>query len=95
MIFTFFKAAGLQVGNSLVEEDQLALAKRVQADAKALGVEFILPVDVVLADKFAEDANSKITEVESIPEGWMVSMSILKLAQQASIGQLQPSSKAV
>ena len=75
MIFTFFKAAGLQVGNSLVEDDQLALAKRVQADAKTLGVEFILPVDVVLADKFAEDANTKITDVESIPEGWMVSFS--------------------
>ena len=74
MIFTFFKTAGLQVGKSLVEDDQLALAKRVQADAKALGVEFILPVDVVLADNFAEDANTKITDVESIPEGWMVSL---------------------
>ena len=74
MIFTFFKAAGLQVGKSLVEDDQLALAKRVQADAKALGVEFILPVDVVLADKFAEDADTKIADVESIPEGWMVSL---------------------
>ena len=75
MIFTFFKAAGLQVGNSLVEEDQLALAKRVQADAKALGVEFVLPVDVVLADKFAEDANTKTADVQSIPEGWMVRFS--------------------
>ena len=73
MIFTFYKAEGLQVGKSLVEEDQLELARKVKQTAKDGNVEFILPVDVVLADTFAEDANTKIADVTSIPEGWMVS----------------------
>lgn len=71
MIFTFFKAEGINVGNSLVEEDQLELAKKVKAAATAKGVEFLLPVDVVLADKFAEDAKTQVTDINSIPDGWM------------------------
>jgi phosphoglycerate kinase len=71
MIFTFYKARGLPVGASLVEEDKLGLAKELEEKAKAKGVEFILPVDVVVADKFAPDANSKIVNVEDIPDGWM------------------------
>lgn len=71
MIFTFFKAEGISVGKSLVEEDQLGLAKKVKAAAKAKGVEFLLPVDVVLADKFAEDAKTQVADVNSIPDGWM------------------------
>ena len=73
MIFTFFKAEGISVGKSLVEDDQLELAKKVKAAAEEKGVEFLLPVDVVLADNFAEDANTKTTDVNSIPDGWMVS----------------------
>ncbi|NCR38089.1 MAG: phosphoglycerate kinase [Microcystis aeruginosa S11-01] len=71
MIFTFYKARGLSVGGSLVEEDKLELAKSLEAKAKEKGVEFLLPTDVVLADKFDKEANSKIVKVENIPDGWM------------------------
>ncbi|MFM8299790.1 MAG: phosphoglycerate kinase, partial [Microcystis aeruginosa] len=71
MIFTFYKARGLSVGKSLVEEDKLELAKSLEAKAKEKGVEFLLPTDVVLADKFDKDANSQIVNVENIPDGWM------------------------
>nr|GFB77009.1 phosphoglycerate kinase, chloroplastic [Tanacetum cinerariifolium] len=59
MIFTFYKAQGLSVGSSLVEEDKLELATTLLAKAKAKGVSLLLPTDVVIADKFAPDANSK------------------------------------
>ena len=71
MIFTFYKARGLSVGKSLVEEDKLALAKELEAKAKAKGVELLLPTDVVLADNFAPDANSQVADVTAIPDGWM------------------------
>ncbi len=71
MIFTFYKARGLSVGNSLVEEDKLELASALEKKAKDKGVEFLLPSDVVLADKFSPDANSKVSKVDSISEGWM------------------------
>ena len=71
MIFTFYKARGLSVGNSLVEEDKLELASSLEKKAKDKGVEFLLPSDVVLADKFSPDANSKVSKVDSISEGWM------------------------
>ncbi len=71
MIFTFYKARGMSVGDSLVEEDKLELAKSLEEKAKAKGVDFLLPTDVVLADKFATDANTQTVSVESIPDGWM------------------------
>ena len=71
MIFTFYKARGLSVGNSLVEEDKLELAKVLEAKAKEKGVELLLPTDVVVADKFAADANSQTVSIENIPDGWM------------------------
>lgn len=71
MIFTFYKARGLNVGKSLVEEDKLELAKALEAKAKEKGVEFLLPTDVVLADNFAKDANDQTVSVENIPDGWM------------------------
>ena len=71
MIFTFYKARGLSVGNSLVEEDKLELASALEKKAKDKGVEFLLPSDVVLADNFSPDANSKSSKVDSISEGWM------------------------
>jgi phosphoglycerate kinase len=71
MIFTFYKARGLSVGKSLVEEDKLELAKSLEAKAKERGVEFLLPTDVVVADNFAPDANSQIVSIENIPDGWM------------------------
>ncbi|GAQ79801.1 phosphoglycerate kinase [Klebsormidium nitens] len=71
MIFTFYKSRGLAVGSSLVEEDKLELAKELTKMAEEKGVELILPTDVVVADKFAEDAENKTVKVEEIPEGWM------------------------
>jgi phosphoglycerate kinase len=71
MIFTFYKARGLSVGKSLVEEDKLELAKSLEAKAKEKGVELLLPTDVVVADNFAPDANSQTVSVDAIPEGWM------------------------
>ncbi len=71
MIFTFYKARGLNVGKSLVEDDKLELAKSLEAKAKEKGVEFLLPTDVVVADNFAPDANSQTVSIENIPDGWM------------------------
>lgn len=71
MIFTFYKARGLSVGKSLVEEDKLELAKTLEAKAKERGVQLLLPTDVVVADKFAADANSQTVSIENIPDGWM------------------------
>lgn len=71
MIFTFYKARGLNVGKSLVEEDKLELAKSLEAKAKEKGVDLLLPTDVVLADNFAPDANSQTVSIEAIPDGWM------------------------
>lgn len=71
MIFTFYKARGLSVGKSLVEEDKLELAKALEAKAKEKGVQFLLPTDVVVADKFAPDANAQTVSIENIPDGWM------------------------
>lgn len=71
MIFTFYKARGLSVGKSLVEEDKLELAKALEAKAKAKGVDLLLPTDVVIADNFAADANAQTVSIEAIPDGWM------------------------
>lgn len=71
MIFTFYKARGMSVGGSLVEEDKLDLAKKLEAKAKDKGVEFLLPTDVIVADKFAADANTQTVSVDDIPDGWM------------------------
>ncbi|NEO50235.1 MAG: phosphoglycerate kinase [Moorea sp. SIO4A3] len=71
MIFTFYKARGMSVGKSLVEDDKLDLAKTLEAKAKERGVELLLPTDVVIADNFAPDANSQTVSIEAIPDGWM------------------------
>lgn len=71
MIFTFYKAQGLKVGSSLVEEDKLELATSLMQKAKDKGVSLLLPTDVVIADKFAPDANSKVVPSSEIPDGWM------------------------
>lgn len=71
MIFTFYKARGLSVGKSLVEEDKLELAQTLEAKAKEKGVELLLPTDVVVADAFSADANSKTVSINDIPDGWM------------------------
>ncbi len=71
MIFTFYKARGLAVGKSLVEEDKLDLARSLEAIAKERGVQFLLPTDVVIADNFKPDANSQTVSINAIPDGWM------------------------
>ncbi|WP_019502041.1 phosphoglycerate kinase [Pseudanabaena sp. PCC 6802] len=71
MIFTFYKARGLAVGKSLVEEDKLDLARSLEAMAKERGVQFLLPTDVVVADDFKPDANSQTVSINGIPDGWM------------------------
>ncbi|XP_065864847.1 phosphoglycerate kinase, cytosolic [Euphorbia lathyris] len=71
MIFTFYKAQGHSVGSSLVEEDKLDLARTLMEQAKTKGVSLLLPTDVVIADKFAADANSKVVPATEIPDGWM------------------------
>ena len=71
MIFTFYKARGLNVGKSLVEDDKLELARALEAKAKAKGVQLLLPTDVVVADNFSPDANSQIVDINNIPDGWM------------------------
>jgi phosphoglycerate kinase len=71
MIFTFFKARGLQVGKSLVEDDKLDLARSLEAMARERAVELLLPTDVVVADQFAADAQSQVVPIDRIPDGWM------------------------
>lgn len=71
MIFTFYKARGLSVGKSLVEEDKLELAKKLEVLAKEKGVDLLLPTDVVVADNFSPDANAQTVSIENIPDGWM------------------------
>ncbi len=71
MIFTFYKARGLSVGNSMVEEDKLELAKELEAKANSKGVQLLLPTDIVLADSFSPDASSQVAAIDAIPEGWM------------------------
>ena len=71
MIFTFYKARGLNVGKSLVEDEFLELAKKLEAKAKEKGAALLLPTDVVIADNFSPDANAQTVSVENIPDGWM------------------------
>ena len=70
MAYTFLKAQGHAIGGSLVEEDLIDTAKQILSDAKAKGVNFMLPVDNLAADKFADDADIQVVGVE-IPEGRM------------------------
>ena len=71
MIFTFYKALGYDIGNSMVEEEYVELAGKLMKQAEEKGVKLILPPDVVLADKFAEDANTAIAKSNEISGDWM------------------------
>ncbi|KAL7532062.1 hypothetical protein ACHAXR_004408 [Thalassiosira sp. AJA248-18] len=71
MIFTFYKALGYDVGNSMLEEDYVELAGKLMKQAEEKGVKLILPTDVILADKFAEDANTAIAKSNEISGDWM------------------------
>jgi phosphoglycerate kinase len=69
MANTFFKAQGLEVGDSLVEEDSLEVARELLAEG---GDKLVLPVDVVVADAFAADANHKVVGVDEVEPGWRI-----------------------
>ncbi len=71
MSYTFFKALGGNIGNSLVELDKLDLAKELIQKAKAKSVELHLPIDSVAGDKFDAQANTQIVNNNAIPDGWM------------------------
>ena len=73
MIFTFFKAKGYSVGKSMVEDSQVDLAKQLVAKAAEKGVKLLLPTDVIVADKYAADAQTQVVAAHQIPDGWMVS----------------------
>jgi phosphoglycerate kinase len=71
MAYTFFKALGGNIGNSLVEADKLDLAKELIQKAKSKGVELHLPIDSIAGDKFDANANTQVVNNNSIPDGWM------------------------
>jgi phosphoglycerate kinase len=67
MMFTFYKAQGMEIGKSLLEEDKIALAKQLIDEAKAKNIKLLLPVDCVVAEKFDNESPTKIVNVNSIP----------------------------
>ena len=71
MAFTFLKALGYEIGNSLIEEDLIDEARHIMAKAQEQGVKFYLPVDVVVAPEFDENTTTKFLPVQEIPVGWM------------------------
>jgi phosphoglycerate kinase len=71
MAYTFAKALGGSIGNSLVEEDKLELALEIIAKAKAKGVQLALPMDSIIADAFSNEANKNTASNDAIPSGWM------------------------
>jgi len=70
MMFTFIKAQGGKIGSSLVEDDKMELALEILEKAKAKNVQIHIPVDVVAADAFSNDANTQIVPANDIPDGW-------------------------
>ena len=71
MTYTFIKAQGGNVGNSLVEDEYIDTAKKVLEKAKEKGVNIYLPVDSLNADAFSNDANTSVSKIDDVPEGWM------------------------
>ncbi|WP_445718502.1 phosphoglycerate kinase [Flavobacterium sp.] len=70
MTFTFVKALGGSIGNSICEDDKLELAIEILKQAKEKGVQIHIPVDVIAADAFSNDANTQVVDVNQIPDGW-------------------------
>ncbi|MDF2681530.1 MAG: pgk, partial [Brevibacillus sp.] len=71
MANTFLKAQGFHIGASLCEEDKLDLARTLMEQAKERGVQLLMPVDVIVADRFAADAQKQTVTIDAIPDGWM------------------------
>ena len=72
MANTFLAAKGMPVGSSLLEKDKLDLARELIEKAEKKGVNVVLPVDVVVADKFAADADHKTVDADAVEDGWMI-----------------------
>lgn len=81
MTYTFYKAKGLPIGNSLVEEEKVDLAKSLMQKAKEQGVNMMLPMDSVVAKEFKNEAEHKVVDEDGIEEGWMA----LDIGPQSSI----------
>lgn len=71
MAYTFVKAQGGAVGSSLVEDDYLSVASDILTKAKVKGVNLYIPTDTIVADKFDNNASSKLVAIDQIPNGWM------------------------
>jgi phosphoglycerate kinase len=71
MMFTFLKAMGKEIGNSILEADKIELAKELLAKTKSGKAKLLLPVDCVVAEKFENTAARKVVSVDSIPQGWV------------------------
>ncbi|TVR12582.1 MAG: phosphoglycerate kinase [Balneolaceae bacterium] len=93
MTYTFYKAKGLPIGNSLVEEDKVELAKELLVKAEKAGVNFMLPIDSVVAKEFSNDAEHKVVDEDGIEDGWMA----LDIGPQSAIsfGNLIKEAKTV
>ncbi len=70
LAYTFVKAQGFKIGESLLEEDKIDLAKSFIEKAKTKGVRFLMPIDVIVADEFSNDATTKIVDISEIPSDW-------------------------
>lgn len=81
MTYTFYKAKGLPIGNSLLEEDKVDLAKELMEKAEKEGVNFMLPIDSVIAKEFNNDAENDVVDEDGIEDGWMA----LDIGPQTSI----------
>jgi phosphoglycerate kinase len=89
MMFTFLKAKGYEVGNSMIENDLIETAGKLEQQAADAGVELILPVDCIVADKVDAAAQSRLVSIESMPEGWLgldIGPETVKLFTQALEG---------
>lgn len=71
MAYTFMKALGYSIGTSICEDDKLELAQEMMAKAKEKNVKFLIPLDNVVADKYDENADHKVSDSDQIPDGWM------------------------
>jgi len=81
MTYTFYKAKGWPIGNSLVEDDKVDLAKKLLGKAEEAGVKFMLPMDSVIAKEFKNDAEYKVVDENGIEDGWMA----LDIGPQSSL----------
>ena len=70
MTYTFVKAKGGKVGDSICEDDKMALALEILKQAEEKGVQIHIPVDVIAADDFSNDANTQVVDSDKIPDGW-------------------------